>query len=358
MFVVAPLLLIGLLLWIQRGAPRPLALAVAAAGVAAVLPALIPFERFLQLKVRSDTLMIVPLWNVQDEVGLPRLDDVVLLVGIAAAAAFLLVPRRYALALPALVLAYFALAIHPVHAGPHGMEQAAAGALFEGISRDRDWIDRAVRRRGRRRPLHGPAAPLHRPPERVLQLVRRPRLHEQRADGRRPARDARHGGRGDRRAPPRGRHRRARALRAHRRLRLARRRAGRRGSAARPHRLPHERAPRLDHAGHAASTPTSGRARRSRYERMRCRGGTLERDGGGRSWADRRSRRRWSRLGGSRRVVATVPARELVTMYGPAQAAATASAACASPSRRPRIPGPQDMRELGTHFRAFEYFAP
>ena len=68
------------------------------------LPALIPYERFLQLKVRSDTLMIVPLWNVQDEVGLPRLDEVVLLGGIAAAALFLLVPRRYALALPAAVL--------------------------------------------------------------------------------------------------------------------------------------------------------------------------------------------------------------------------------------------------------------
>ena len=116
-----------------------------AACVAAVLPALIPYERFLQLKVRSDTLMIVPLWNVQDEVGLPRLDDVVLLGGIVAAALFLFVPRRYLLALPAVVLAYFAIAIQPIQAGPHGMEQAAAGALFEGIrTGQRDWIDRAA----------------------------------------------------------------------------------------------------------------------------------------------------------------------------------------------------------------------
>lgn len=145
MFVVAPLLLTALLLWIRLGAPRPRALAVAAAAVAAVLPALIPYDRFLQLKVRSDTLMIVPLWNVQDKVGLPRLDDVVLVGGVVAAAAFLLVPRRYALALPAAVLAYFAIAIQPIHAGPHGMEAAAAGALFEGIrTTPRDWIDRAV----------------------------------------------------------------------------------------------------------------------------------------------------------------------------------------------------------------------
>ena len=145
MFVVAPLLLIALLVWIHRGAPRPTIPAVVAALVAAVLPALIPYERFLQLKVRSDTLMIVPLWNVQDSVTLPRLDDVVLVAGLAAGALFLLVPRRYALVLPAAVLGYFALAIHPIHAGPHGMEQAAADALFEGIRvPERDWIDRAV----------------------------------------------------------------------------------------------------------------------------------------------------------------------------------------------------------------------
>jgi len=145
MFVVAPLLLIALLVWIDRGAPRPRALALVAATAAAVLPALIPFDRFLQLKVRSDTLMIVPLWNLQDSITLPRLDEAVLVAGVAAAALFLLLPRRFALALPAAVLAYFALATQPIQAGPHGMEQAAAGALFEGIGAPhRDWIDRAV----------------------------------------------------------------------------------------------------------------------------------------------------------------------------------------------------------------------
>ncbi|MBA3245888.1 MAG: glycosyltransferase family 39 protein, partial [Actinobacteria bacterium] len=145
MFVVAPLLLIALLVWIDRGARRPTVPAVVAAVVAGVLPALIPYERFLQLKVRSDTLMIVPLWNVQDSVTLPRLDDVVLVAGLAAGALFLLVPRRYTLVLPALVLGYFTLAIQPIHAGPHGIERAAADALSEGIRvPHRDWIDRSV----------------------------------------------------------------------------------------------------------------------------------------------------------------------------------------------------------------------
>ena len=147
MFPVAALLLIGLLVWIRGGSTRQAPIAVAAAIVAAVLPSLIPYERFLQLKVRSDTLMMIPLWNVQDSVTLPRLDDIVLLAGLAAGALFLLVPRRFALALPTLVLAYFALAVQPIHAGPHGMERASADALFEGIRvPQRDWIDRAVGR--------------------------------------------------------------------------------------------------------------------------------------------------------------------------------------------------------------------
>lgn len=145
MFVVAPLLFTALLVWVHRGAPRPAAPATIVAAVAAVLPALIPYDRFLQLKVRSDTLAIVPLWNVQDEVGLPRLDDVVLAAGLAAGLAFLFLPRRWLVALPAAVLAYFALATYPVVIGKHGMEPAARDALFEGIrTGDRDWIDDAV----------------------------------------------------------------------------------------------------------------------------------------------------------------------------------------------------------------------
>jgi hypothetical protein len=144
MFVLAPLLFTALLVWIDRGAPRPAAPATVAAAVAAVLPALIPYDRFLQLKVRSDTLAIVPLWNLQDEVGLPRLDDAVLVAGLAAGLALLFLPRRWLVALPVAVLAYHALAAYPIHRGEHGMEVAAAGALFQGISGERDWIDQAV----------------------------------------------------------------------------------------------------------------------------------------------------------------------------------------------------------------------
>lgn len=145
MFVVAPLALIVLLVWVDRGAVRPRALTLVAVAVAGVLPALIPFERFIESKARSDTLMLLPLWNLQDSITLPRVDEAVLAVGIAAALAFALVPRRFALTLPLLVLGYFALALRPIDAGPHGIRIASAGAVFTGITNPhRDWIDRAV----------------------------------------------------------------------------------------------------------------------------------------------------------------------------------------------------------------------
>jgi hypothetical protein len=144
MFVVAPMLFTALLVWIHRGAPRPAAAATVAAAVAAALPALIPYDRFLQLKVRSDTLALVPLWNLQDMTTLPRLDDAVLAAGLAAGVGFLFLPRRWLLALPAAVLVYFAFSNYAVQRGEHGMEVAAVGALSVGISGERDWIDRAV----------------------------------------------------------------------------------------------------------------------------------------------------------------------------------------------------------------------
>ena len=58
---------------------------------------------------------------------------------------FVLVPRRYALALPLVVLAYYAAVFHPIWAGEHGVKQASAGAVFQGIRGvPRDWIDAAL----------------------------------------------------------------------------------------------------------------------------------------------------------------------------------------------------------------------
>ena len=145
LFVVAPLFLVLLLAWVERGAPRPRVLTAIAAAVAAGLVLAIPFERFIETPALSDTLMLLPWWNVQDHVTLEWVAELALLLAVALAAAFVLVPRRYAVVLPLLVLAYYAAVFHPVWAGKHGIRQASAGAVFQGIRGvPRDWIDAAL----------------------------------------------------------------------------------------------------------------------------------------------------------------------------------------------------------------------
>ena len=66
MFYVAPLLCIALLAWVDIGAPRPRLLATIAAVGSALLVVAIPFDRFLTTSAITDTLMLLPLWSLQD----------------------------------------------------------------------------------------------------------------------------------------------------------------------------------------------------------------------------------------------------------------------------------------------------
>jgi hypothetical protein len=146
-FVVAPFFLIALLVWVDRGLPRPRLAAAAVGAAAALLPLTIPFERFIETGAISDTLALLPLWDAYGSLLLDSVDATVLAVGVLAAALFLLVPRRYGIALPAATLAFLAAVSWNVWKGEYGFVTArvSAGALFQGIRvGQRDWIDRAL----------------------------------------------------------------------------------------------------------------------------------------------------------------------------------------------------------------------
>ncbi|HJU47412.1 MAG TPA: glycosyltransferase family 39 protein [Gaiellaceae bacterium] len=145
LFAVGTLLLIALLVWVHRGAPRPMRLAVPAAVIAVALPLAFPYGRFIETGAISDTLALLPIWTLYGDLLFGSHQWTVGVPAVAGALLFLLVPRRYALVLPALVLVYFAVIAKPIWSGPHGFKQAGAGALFQGNpSQPRDWIDRAV----------------------------------------------------------------------------------------------------------------------------------------------------------------------------------------------------------------------
>jgi hypothetical protein len=144
-FYIAPLFLIALLVWAVRGAPRPGAVTGVTALVAGALPGVIPYEHLISLNAVSDTIGLLPIWSLHSALfPIEQVALVVTLACILAAGAFVVVPARYALVLPALVLVYFAVAQKPIE-GKH--RAASVGALFAGITNPhRDWIDRAVGR--------------------------------------------------------------------------------------------------------------------------------------------------------------------------------------------------------------------
>ncbi len=145
MFAVAPFFLTALLVWVERGAPRPRVLATVAAVGAALLPLTIPFVRFIETGVTSDTLALLPIWSAYGSLLFDSIDATVLAGGALAAALFLFVPRRYALVVPLATLLYLTGVSYNVWFGEHGFKRALSGALFTGIQTgDRDWIDAAV----------------------------------------------------------------------------------------------------------------------------------------------------------------------------------------------------------------------
>ena len=111
-FYLAPLVLIALLAWIERGAPRPARATAAAAIVAAALPGALPFPRLLDFPAISETLMLLPLWRCWTT-GSEEADVATIVVpaSIAVATLVLFVPRRFVLALPLFVLVYFLVSL-------------------------------------------------------------------------------------------------------------------------------------------------------------------------------------------------------------------------------------------------------
>jgi hypothetical protein len=143
MFYVAPFFLIALVLWVERGCPRPPLPAAAAVAAAVVLPTILPYKKLIGLPAVSDTTALLPLWSLAPSVGgIDNLKWVVLGGSLAVCALFLFVPARWALVLPLLVLAYFAVSQKPIE-GKY--RQASILDLFQGITTGQpDWIDRKV----------------------------------------------------------------------------------------------------------------------------------------------------------------------------------------------------------------------
>ena len=190
LFYIAPLALIASLRLADDGdgvlGRRPV---LAAVLVAAGLPFFLPFQRFLTPDAVHDSFGLLPWWWLHDQgVAFGSLRSVAL--GFAAAcAALALVPRPFALVVPALVAFSFVATTALVEGGEHGLRAASRDARAAGIGRtDRDWVDRAVTPNASVAYVRtGFGELLHTLGERVLQPKHRPRLQPDRILRRRPA---------------------------------------------------------------------------------------------------------------------------------------------------------------------------
>jgi hypothetical protein len=145
LFFLAPLLVVVLLAWVELGAPRPRVPTAAAAVVSLVLVLVFPYVRFIGEPAKSDTLGLIPLWSINEHLVAGRYWVTVAVAGVVLVALFVLVPARFAVAVPLVLLVLFALLSRPVWSGPHGFRAAGVGALRQGNpGLERDWIDRAV----------------------------------------------------------------------------------------------------------------------------------------------------------------------------------------------------------------------
>ncbi|MEI8104373.1 MAG: glycosyltransferase family 39 protein [Actinomycetes bacterium] len=146
LFYVVPLFLIALLAWIETGLPRRWPVVVVA-GAAVALVAVVPYRDLINGNASADTLAFLPLWTLQDTViTLGQVRAVVVIAAALLAVAFLLVPARWALALPAVVAVWFGFTLWTVERNAHGgWRHNSVNALFGGTTNPRpDWIDRAV----------------------------------------------------------------------------------------------------------------------------------------------------------------------------------------------------------------------
>ena len=142
-FYVEPLFLIALVAWVDPRFPHSRARTVVAALIAAVLACLPTYDVFLGPRAVSNAFGLLPLWRLEEHglIAPGHLHRAVIIGAVAAALFFVLLPRRFVLLAPALVLVYLAWANSPVEGMTNRASQDARAGAIEG---PRNWIDRVA----------------------------------------------------------------------------------------------------------------------------------------------------------------------------------------------------------------------
>jgi hypothetical protein len=148
MFYVVPFFLIALVMWLDKGLPRPPALTAAAALVPAALIVMLPLERLLAVTITSDTFSLEPLLRVSKWFhGADAIGDMRILLGLGVtvvAVVFACLPRRLAaVVIPVGVAAFLALSSGAVLASVRLQALVTRGS--QGVpTNELSWVDDRV----------------------------------------------------------------------------------------------------------------------------------------------------------------------------------------------------------------------
>ena len=142
-FYVMPLLLIALVVWVGRLAGRLRIAAIVGGAVAAALTGLVPVTHFFNSNAVTDSFGLLAFWGPQLHRGIPLhwVTPIIVVAAVAVAAAWVVLPARFALVAPLLVLLFLAVLNRQANFFITG---SGTSSLNGGIHLQNDWVDRAV----------------------------------------------------------------------------------------------------------------------------------------------------------------------------------------------------------------------
>lgn len=144
MFFLAPLLFLALVLWLDRGLPRPLLFTLPAAAIPAALLFALPLATLLNVSILSDTFGLIPFLRLSERFvpgGVAEARHFMLAGGIAAGILFVLWPRNRwpELLFPAAVAAFLVLSSYSVEGAIRDFSRSLKDSA--GTIGSPSWVD-------------------------------------------------------------------------------------------------------------------------------------------------------------------------------------------------------------------------
>src|SRR5205085_9111756 len=104
---LAPVLFVGFAAWLARGAPRPRLITAASAAAVLALVAALPLSKLARPEAFPDSFTLLPVIRLRRDSSLADAEVALIVVAVVLLLAFALLPRRYLVRLPLVLVSGF-----------------------------------------------------------------------------------------------------------------------------------------------------------------------------------------------------------------------------------------------------------